>query len=97
MGMSATSTPTFTAAANVTASRVLGTVYTNTTGKPLFVEITMGTNSGDVVTQFAGGAIHQSWNCLGGNQSFVFMVAPGKTYQVVASGGESILYWFETS
>lgn len=80
---------------NVTASRTIGTTYTNSTGKPIFVSIT-GTNTsggglllsigGSVAQQFVGGGI------IAANISQI--VLNGETYIVTSTGG-SIYNWIE--
>jgi hypothetical protein len=85
-----------------TPTRVLGTVYTNSTGRPLWVVVTVATTG----TGTAGFSIivnsvtiaQQSLNATSGpyELSEPFMVPAGQTYQVNSTGsGVSLTTWFE--
>ena len=77
---------------NVTASRVLGTTYTNTTGKPIVITVSSNAGGG------AGEGYINNVQILivveGGdsNQSFNFIVPNGSTYKVTWA---SVTHWFE--
>lgn len=87
-----------TAGANLySGSRVYGTTYTNTTGKPIFVYIstsnyigvtfTINVN-GQSQTVATTGAASSCWMC--------FIVPNGHTYSVSQSGGPPTFnYWYE--
>jgi hypothetical protein len=98
-------TPGFTSQADVTASRVLGTVYKNTTGKPLFVSVSAhGSNSstGSIVaitdansspsTNVAFQGIYSTAN----DSQITMMVLPGNFYKVFVNvGTPSLGLWIE--
>ena len=98
----AISTP-FSTTADVTGSRSLATVYTNTSGKPMLVNVTM-----DAVVQIGGavsllctvGGVLVS-NALNNSAttaykvSSAFMVPPGSTYQV--DSNDALEIWIETN
>ena len=78
---------------DVTAQRAKNVVYTNSTGRPLFVCIT-GTASS------VAGSIYVDGVCVGwlstvaqqGNQ---FIVPPGSTYELSQAGGTVVYLWGE--
>jgi len=85
---------------DVTASRVLGTTYTNTSTLPMFVSVQGTSNGASVnlsflnagVTVFTFGQPNtaSSMGCTG-------MVPPGGTYSVVSTGaGVTVNKWIET-
>ena len=79
---------------NVTTSRVLGTTYTNSTNKDIWVSVSVSLNAGvtlsaivnaeQVCNGFAQQASSQAWAGL--------LVPPGGTYSVT---GSSIVKWME--
>lgn len=83
----------------VGGSRVAGTTYTNTTGKPIVVSVYQsggGTNAnlsltvGGVLVAYAGnGSSQQTY------QTVTAIVPNGATYVVSVSGGQSISGWVE--
>jgi hypothetical protein len=82
---------------DVTSSRVFGTTYTNTTGKPIFVSgRTSNFTSSTTVTCVVDGvtAFQRSAAPAGASENiaFTFIVPNGSTYSV--SGG-SLGYWSE--
>lgn len=84
---------------NVTASRAAGTTYTNSTTKPIFVEISLQVPAG-VGANFAKNVGNvQSLGNIGASpvaMSFVSMIYPGQTYSISVSAGVTINSWFET-
>jgi hypothetical protein len=81
---------------NVTGSRSLGTTFTNTTGGPLTVAVTVtlpSTNS--IVAAVAGATILQQENPSGvtGVFSVYFIVPPGATYECPSGG--ALINWNE--
>lgn len=88
-----------TAYTDQTANRAIGTVYTNTTGRPLYIVITALipagiitylTDSADAVVY--GGATNAGANSI--NMALTAIVPIGATY-VYANGGQTIHAWFE--
>jgi hypothetical protein len=81
---------------NLTASRNLGTTYTNSTGRPIFVNMSFSFNAfinylylNGVMVQAAGSGA----GGISGESGFSFMVRPGDTY-MISGGGKNT--WFET-
>ncbi|MCG9005144.1 phage tail protein [Laribacter hongkongensis] len=87
---------------NVTGSRVLGTTYYNTTGRPIFVAVT-GTNAGGNpvgLTVVVGGVTIESPYYYGGSTNVVqplatFIVPPSASYSVSLNGGSGVQKWAE--
>ena len=96
-----------TAYSNVTSSRALSTTYTNSTGRPLFITVT-------VTSSTAAGTPAQAYAFVNGAQiqgftqttntgglaislPLSFIVPPSGTYEITFSTGNSvgILFWFE--
>ena len=80
---------------DVTASRVLGTTYTNSTGKPILVAI-LATNSVpyNITLTISGLAIPQAgYGSGGGYTGATFLVPNGAAY--VLSGVTTINKWIE--
>ena len=77
---------------DVTGSRVSGTTYTNSTGKPIVVNVVSdpGSSFGAILTATISGVsfiIGQDANSGGGNQAAGNVIVPnGATYSIVASG-----------
>ena len=87
---------------DVTASRVLGTTYTNSTGKPIAISvIANNTTPGSfgVSGSVGGNLIVLSFvdaiNGTGYNTSIFFIVPPGQTYSVAKSGVSQTNIWKE--
>lgn len=80
---------------DVTASRALGTTYTNTSGRPIEVFINLDDNGATVGVSITIGGI--SWTTADpGSQAFMtpsFVVPPGNTYSV--TGGSTLRKWLE--
>jgi hypothetical protein len=78
---------------NVTSSRVLGTTYYNTTGKPITVLISWNSTSG-VATASVGGAVVFN-SATGGAyiSTTTFIVPVNQSY--VVSGGNGVQTWTE--
>lgn len=78
---------------NVTASRVSGITYTNTTGKPIYIQITDSASSGNNGTIHINGALVAAiTEGADSNQTFGVIVPNGNTYVVSLV---SINYWLE--
>ena len=94
-----------TAYTDQTANRVLGTTYTNTTNRPIFILVTVHVNAlaGQVYSSvlYVGGVnvlMSEVSNTLTSTISMYMplsaIVPPGSTYQVT-SQGDSIFTWYE--
>lgn len=83
---------------NVTASRAIGTTYTNSTGKPIFVEVQLQLASGQGMNFQKNGANVQAFG-NGGSGSGGFTTASiipaGYTYGVTATPGATMIGWYE--
>jgi len=83
---------------NMTGSRVLGTTYTNSTGKPIYVMITAATGSTRVNlmvngTQFGIPDVSSAGNA---NEQISFVVPNNQTYALTANAGTmTFVYWSE--
>lgn len=79
---------------DMTASRISGTTYTNTSGKPIWVTV-MVLDSTSASTITVSGLIIQSFdiNSSGSFGNISAIVPNGATYSVTAPGG--IQYWRE--
>jgi len=87
---------------DVTSSRVLGTTYTNTTGKPIQVTLLVGPSSGtDVATIVKVGSsanLYGSYSASSGRyiNNAPLVVPVGSTYSVsVINGTAAIVSWSE--
>jgi hypothetical protein len=83
---------------DVAASRVLGTTYYNTTGKPIFVSWS-GSNSvanGSTTGQVSGVTVARTGGAggVGFAISFSFIVPTGATYAIVGATSTTV-YWYE--
>lgn len=88
----------------VTSSRALGSVYTNSTGRPIEVVVMLG-NTGTTGANMAfslsingGGAVQVASTLAGYSTATVsFIVGNGETYELTASGGGSayVQTWLE--
>ena len=86
---------------DVTASRVSGTTYTNSTTRPIMLSIAVrdgGSASGATVTLYVNSSIAIRFNDLAGgehgNIQIVAVVPTGKTYKLDAAGNP-ITFWGE--
>lgn len=84
---------------DVTASRALATVYTNTTGQPIFISVSStATGSNALGTILVDGVQVERNQSAGGtlNGASVQAVIPhGSSYQVTTNGGFAIGSWME--
>lgn len=82
---------------NVTASRALNTVYTNTTGRPLFLNATLaGDTNPSNVSLTVGTEIITGSTAPASQAASVFgSVKPGGTYKVAPSGTSTLSKWEE--
>lgn len=89
-------------AQDMTSSRVFGTTYTNTTGRPIFVFATGLTTTAAITNLSAKvdgifvGVSPSTGTQVGLTTSLSFLVPPGSTYSVnLASGAASVNIWNE--
>ncbi|WID41936.1 tail fiber protein H [Pseudomonas phage PG1] len=85
---------------NLTASRVLGTNYTNTTGKPILVLVSVQAsgNGASVSATVDGVLVSRGVYCYNGNapSSNFVIVPPGSTYRLsISAGSGTLTEWFE--
>lgn len=83
---------------NVTASRAINTVYTNSTGKTIWVNATTGAGAAHTATANIGGVSisGSSFAGSGSNATVCFPVPPGGQYAVQDSGsGAYLAAWHE--
>lgn len=83
---------------SVVGSRVLGTTYTNSTGKAIFVEVQVSLASGATLSITKGGVIAQTYgNAVAGSVQFSInsIVLPGQSYIVSVSASPSLVAWNE--
>jgi hypothetical protein len=85
---------------NVTASRAIGTVYTNSSGRPLAVVLTLVIPAGVNVTlsdstsaYYYGGASNNGSSSH--TFTFLCLVPTGATYHVLGASGAILSSWFE--
>jgi len=86
---------------DVSGSRALDTVYTNNTGKPIQVAVTVSLLSSST-TRFKIGGTTMSQTVTGSQTAFdyvySFIIPDGQTYEVEDGGGTvSLDYWWELS
>ena len=85
---------------DVTASRVIGTTYTNTTGRPIQVAVTVSAVPYFVMLCYVNGVQIQYQNSGGAGYSQAcsssFIVPPGATYMVNVTAG-TYNTWMELS
>ncbi|MGY2285613.1 hypothetical protein [Pseudomonas gingeri] len=83
---------------SVTASRVVGTVYTNTTGKPIMVAVSIGSNPYQSFSLYVNGGLVASSNSGGINYSqvgFITAIIPhGANYFFTVTAG-AVSTWCE--
>ena len=81
---------------NVTASRALGTTYTNSTGKPVLISVTVaGANDYGTTTLTVSGVAAASVSNssqYGQTKNICYVIPPNTTYSVV---GSPIILWTE--
>lgn len=83
---------------NVTASRAFATTYTNSTGKPIEVQVQGSLNAGSIYSVTIDGAIRNSFGApaLNNQCPTSFVVPNGATYSVaVTAGAGSLQLWNE--
>lgn len=83
---------------NLTASRALGTVYTNSTGKPILIYVQATVGSGQAVALYLnGGLIGNYSNTTGASQAFLTtaIIPAGYTYEVRNLNTVTLTSWFE--
>jgi hypothetical protein len=97
--LNATALGLFAAQHIVTGSRVLGTTYTNSTGKPMMVMVSV--TNGGAASNLAGivagvTGVTQGQAASGAIYSISFVVGVGLTYSATISSGGTLLTWAET-
>ena len=84
---------------NLSGSRSVGTTYTNSTGKPIFVSIIMQQNGASTPTDalFVNGIVvaKQTHVVLGDSQTLSAIVPNGSTYEILSVSGTFIEQWLE--
>ncbi len=84
---------------SVIGSRSLGTTYTNSTGKPIAINVQVdGLSAGNSVRINVNGVqiFGETTSNTSGFPSAVFGIIPtGATYSVVSSGGGTVIHWIE--
>lgn len=83
---------------DVTSSRVLGTTYTNTTGKPIAVSGYVNNASGGRISCSVSGLVLSNYAAASGAppMPFSFIVPPGATYSISLTAGTGTLaVWTE--
>ncbi|KWR88758.1 hypothetical protein [Cupriavidus sp. IDO] len=84
---------------SLTGSRAIGTTYTNSTGKPIFIDIQIQLPTAAGFNLQKGGATVLGAGNNGSssaNYSASTIVLAGQTYGVTATAGSSINGWYET-
>jgi hypothetical protein len=80
-------------------TRAIGTTYTNSTGKPIMVAITVTCNAGNTVQGLTinGVAVYAgAVNVLGAGAGFALIVPNGATYVTLTNGGTlTLVTWVE--
>jgi hypothetical protein len=89
---------------NVTSSRALGTIYTNSTGKPIMIAVSATGNGGFIQAILIGQINSVTIITNGANSgtaggatyaSFTLIVPNGATYNASNGGGCTLQTWFE--
>lgn len=83
---------------NVLASRASGTTYTNTTGRPIMVNITVGLDNGEVATITVDGVVAayaSQVNVSASNYPMSVIVPAGSTYLLTRPVATTITTWVE--
>lgn len=80
---------------NVTSSRVAGTNYTNTTGKPIMITVYATQNVGSLTDILVNGVVaaRAQASTSGEGVNVAAIVPPGSVYSV--SAGNTLSYWAE--
>lgn len=90
---------------NVIASRVAGTTYTNSTGRPIFVTVSAYCNAGGYISmsEYVNGSVIAAQQGVSGSWnpwvSGFFIVPNGATYQITLTSNTTygFIYWSELS
>ena len=80
---------------NVKSSRVLGTTYTNTTGKTIFVIVNLASASGNNLLVIDDVTIDDVDTAATAGDRISFIVPVGSTYRINVGNGGTIRYWAE--
>jgi len=83
---------------DVTGSRALSTTYTNSTGKPIMIQIQASLNAGSIYTLTINGVVINRFGApnLNGQCPLSAIVPAGATYSAaVTSGAGSLSLWTE--
>jgi hypothetical protein len=78
----------------VTGSRVSGTTYTNSTGKPIMLSVQPTGVAGSLTVVIGGVTVASSFNTSSNNVSITFIVPVGLSYSVTAAT-TTISLWVE--
>lgn len=78
---------------NVTASRALGTTYTNSTGKPIMIRVNKNNVANTGWSMFVNGVVVAIVNGYGTGNGASVIVPNGATYS--ADTVNALLSWFE--
>jgi hypothetical protein len=83
---------------DVTSSRAVNTTYTNSTGDPIYVNLTVSTGTGSDSRWEIDGVVNPGGtytNSSGGRNNLTAVVPNGQTYKVVLGGNGAIISWME--
>jgi hypothetical protein len=83
---------------DVTASRAIGTTYTNSTGKPIMVAISYTNTVGSTVQGLVigGVTVYAAGSEVGNGSGFSLLVPNGATYVTITNGGTMTkVTWYE--
>lgn len=87
---------------NVTGSRSLGAIFQNTTGKPLYVLVTVvGVGGQSAISAFSDSSATPTLNVAfqfinaTSNVCLFFIVLPGNFYQVISALASTLTVWVE--
>ena len=83
---------------NLTGSRVLATTYTNSTGRPIMINVGLNTTTANTALLTIGSLTlaGSSYGVAATNCTFVTGIIPsGSTYSVTNTGSASINQWLE--
>jgi hypothetical protein len=78
-----------------TGSRALGTAYTNATGRTLYVAVSTAVSAAGTLTVAVASVNVLVAAAPVANGSVFFVVPPGATYAVTASGTQTLSSWYE--
>lgn len=79
-----------------TSARVLGTTYTNSSGRPRVVYVSGGNANNTFSSVYINGVIVMQVNGYGSTHGCSFIVPNGATYSV-SSGAMTLTHWYEFS